>query len=465
MKKVFIVMTVLSITIMLLAGCATSESAQTPDQTAPTITAPAPGQESPDSTPAPDQETPSTDPTPATPVKSPRAESATGTLTILVTDAPSYVVENVTVHFSGVEVHKAADGTEGGGQWIEVPLAAPDGQTFDDSYQIILSETMGYVTLAQGQVPAGKYTQIRVYMESEEEIEGEETGAWVSYFPDPADPETTKRVPAKLPSETLKFVRPFEVLPAADDGEGEGAKTDIELDFDLQKSVVFTGATQSEDPKVIVKPVVKLTVTMGDGECDTDAELILENKDPDSDWAIIDEDGDEVYGNEDEQDVYGVLHYSTEGEVFCYDFQGFNLDLLDPDGDGNWSLIYYADFYEDDPQDRYTTWGGNYPGALIASGLASDGYLELEGSINLREDLEASGVDLPWPPDGNIEDYAYDGEPDNYAHAHGAKIWLVPSDYYNPETFKVTDWMPASFLFETDLITFDDTDNESEPLE
>jgi len=176
MKKVFIVMTVLSITIMLLAGCATSESAQTPDQTAPTITAPAPGQESPDSTPAPDQETPSTDPTPATPVKSPRAESATGTLTILVTDAPSYVVENVTVHFSGVEVHKAADGTEGGGQWIEVPLAAPDGQTFDDSYQIILSETMGYVTLAQGQVPAGKYTQIRVYMESEEEIEGEETG-------------------------------------------------------------------------------------------------------------------------------------------------------------------------------------------------------------------------------------------------------------------------------------------------
>jgi hypothetical protein len=460
MKKVFTLITVLSITVMLLAGCAAPESAQTPDQTAPTITTPAPGQESPDSTPAPDQETPSTDPTPAQPVKSPGAESATGTLTVLVTDAPSYVVNNVTVHFSRVEIHRSADGSGGDVGWIEVPLAAPDGQTFDDSYQIILSETMGYVTLAQGQVPAGKYTQIRVYMESEPETEGEETGTWVAYT-DPADPENEKRVEAKLASETLKFIRPFEVLPAADDGEGEGANTDIELDFDLQKSVVFTGATQSEDPKVIVKPVIKLAITMGggDGDCDTDAELILENKDPDSDWAIIDEDGDEVYGNEDEQDIYGLLSYNTEGDEFCYDFKGYGLYDIE------YSLIYYADFYEDDPEDRITTWGGNYPGALIASGFASDGYLELEGSINLREDLEASGIDLPWQPDGNIEDYAYDGEPDYYAHAHGAKIWLVPSDYYDPDTFEVTDWVPASFLFETDLITFDDTDNESEPLE
>jgi hypothetical protein len=467
MKKIFIFITVLSITTMLLAGCTTSESAPTPDQPAPIIT-PAPGQETSDSTPAPDQTTPGPGQTPTPTTPPPSSVPSTGTLTVLVTDAPSYVVNNVTVHFSGVEVHRAADGSGGDVGWISLNLYEPDDLTFDTTQTVNLNPQMGYVKLAQGQVPAGKYTQIRVYMESEPETEGEETGTWVAYT-DPADPENEKRVEAKLASETLKFIRPFEVLPAADDGEDEGAKTDIELDFDLQKSVVFTGATQSEDPKVIVKPVVKLTVTMGDGECDTDAELILENKDPDSDWAIIDEDGDEVYGNEDEQDVYGVLHYSTEGEVFCYDFQGFNLDLLDPDGDGNWSLIYYADY-----EDRFNEWGGDNPGALIASGTAVDGTLTLVGSINLREDLtEDLGMDLPHPDDANSYywNYADDTDPnytgDGYDTAYGAKIWLVPSDYYDPDpdAFKVTDWMPASFLFETDLITFDDTDNEYEPLE
>jgi hypothetical protein len=62
------------------------------------------------------------------------------------------------------------------------------------------------------------------------------------------DPQT---VPAKLPSGTLKFVRPFVVQ--------EGEETRIILDFNLQDSVVFTGS--EKDINVIVKPVVKLSVS------------------------------------------------------------------------------------------------------------------------------------------------------------------------------------------------------------
>ena len=432
MKRITIFLTILVVVATLFAGCAQSETPSiTPDQTTPE-TAPTPGLTTPDATPAPD-----TTAQPSSP------EASTGTLTVLVTDAPKYEVVNVVVHFLKVEVHKAGDGQGGEGGWMEIPLADPDGQTFDNSQQITLSPTMGSVTLAQDQVEAGiKYTQIRVYMD-----EGEGKGVTVTYIPDPEDLDEndepkTKTVEAKLPSGELKFVRPFEVA--------EDAETEILLDFDLQKSVVFTGASQSEDVKVIVKPVVKLQVTILGGKCETDAELRLENKDPENNWEIIDD------------EIYGVLQYSTEGDMFCYDFQGYGLD------DTEYSLIYYADH-----MDRFTNWGGDNPGALIANGSAVDGTLTLSGSVNLREDLDADGIDLPHPDDANSSYYNYKdpGDPpeytgDGYSLAHGAKIWLVPSECYDSTNFRIYEdkWQPDRFLFETDLITFDDTDNEYEPL-
>ncbi len=242
MKRVMVVLTVLVVVTVLFAGCAQSDAPSlTPDQTTPE-TAPTSGLTTPDATPAPGST--------AQPASH---EASTGTLTILVTDAPKYEVVNVVVHFLKVEVHKAADGQDGEGEWIEIPLADPDSQTFDNSRQITLSPTMGNVTLAQDQVEAGnKYTQIRVYMD-----EGEGKGATVTYIPDPEDLDEndepkTKTVEAKLPSGELKFVRPFEVA--------EDTETQLLLDFDLQKSVVFTGASQSEDLKIIVKPVVKLSI-------------------------------------------------------------------------------------------------------------------------------------------------------------------------------------------------------------
>jgi len=158
--------------------------------------------------------------------------------------------------------------------------------------------------------------------------------------------------------------------------------------------------------------------------------LVLENKDSTT-WQVTDD------------DRYGKLFYNASGDEFEYIFCGCGLEE-----DIAYSLIYYADF-----EDRYVQWGGNNPGALITE-MTTDGCgsVFVAGSIDLE-------MDLPSEPDKNIDVHSYNGPPDNYAHEHGAKIWLVPSDYYDAGAKKVDTWSPDDFLFETDLIWYEDTDD------
>jgi hypothetical protein len=272
MKSIVVFLAILVVVTLLFAGCAQPGTSNiTPDQTTPAAE-PTPGSTTPGETPA----TGST----AQPASQ---EASTGTLTVLVTDAPNYEVVNVVIHFLKVEVHRSADGEEGGGEWVEIPLADPDGQTFDNSLQMTLSPTMGNVTLAQSQLEVGyKYTQIRVYMD-----EGEGKGVTVTYIPDPEDLDEndepkTETVEAKLPSGTLKFVSPFEVI--------EDADIQLLLDFDLQQSVVFTGATQSEDVKVIVKPVVKLSIEYEEAPGTVSGKVTDDSENPIAEAEVIIED-------------------------------------------------------------------------------------------------------------------------------------------------------------------------------
>lgn len=157
-----------------------------------------------------------------------------------------------------------------------------------------------------------------------------------------------------------------------------------------------------------------------------DSTLLLENKD--AAWDIIPGDS-----------IQGTLQYNKIGSTF-----DFNLSATGLEVNTDYSLIYYAD----DPVDRFTNWGGNNPGALIGTYASDDsGVLAFSGSKDL-------GINLPCLPDGNISVYDYSGAPDNYAHAHGAKIWVVPSADYDATDKKVTTWAPADFLFETDLIHY-----------
>ncbi len=155
-------------------------------------------------------------------------------------------------------------------------------------------------------------------------------------------------------------------------------------------------------------------------------------------WEVVGEGG-----------AWGKLVYNLSGPTFDYLFNGHRLDP-----DREYCLIYYADYYESNLNDRFTTWGGNYPGALIARGTTNrGGNLHLVGSVELD-------MNLPSPEDGNAEEYDYSGEPDYYTNAHGAKIWLVPAEYYAEEEKQVTTWEPDSFLFESDLIHYTDIDLE-----
>ena len=218
MKRGFVFLMVLAVAAMLLAGCAI------------------PGASS--SIPGPTAQPPSPGP-------------STGTIKVLVTDAPGYSVTSVKVWFSEVWLHKA-DGQGGAGGWIPLTIIDDTDVTFDTDRMIDLAELDGAddaVLLAETQIEEGMegwYNQIRVIM-------NEDLGVKVDYT-DP-DENTYTDVAAKLPSGKLRFVRLFEVVADGD--------TEILLDFDLEKSVVFTGASQSDKVKVIIKPVVKLSIQQG----------------------------------------------------------------------------------------------------------------------------------------------------------------------------------------------------------
>jgi hypothetical protein len=137
--------------------------------------------------------------------------------------------------------------------------------------------------------------------------------------------------------------------------------------------------------------------------------LYLYEKDPDT-WEIVD------------GGAWGKMKYKLAGRTFRFVFNGHGLEPKT-----EYSLIYYAD-----------PWPGNNPGALIASGTSNrGGNIHLAGSPDL-------GMDLPDAADENYPD--------------GAKIWLVLSDDYDETNTKMADWNPTEYLFEHNLITFDDTD-------
>jgi hypothetical protein len=310
MKRIMAFLTAFMLIAVLFAGCAQPGTSHiTPDQTTP-ATEPTPGSTTPGETPATGSMT-----------QTASQEMSTSTLKVLVTDAPNYEVVNVVVHFQKVEVHRSADGQEGGGEWVEIPLADPDSQTFDNSLQITLSPTMGNVILAQGQVEVGNhYTQIRVYM-----AEGEGKGVTVTYIPDPEDLDEndnpkTETVEAKLPSGTLKFVSPFEVT---EDGE-----TQLLLDFDLQQSVVFTGATQSEDVKVIVKPVVKLSIEYEEAQGTVSGKVTDDSENPIVEAEVIVEDT-ALSATTDENGEYTIADVPVGTYTVTASAEGYEPDSQD----------------------------------------------------------------------------------------------------------------------------------------
>jgi len=143
-----------------------------------------------------------------------------GTIQVLVTDPPlPQAIDSVIVEVARIQVHLAAGSDS---KWVTI---------VDETVSFDLMELVGgkEVSLGSNEVNAGTYTQVRMDITHATVIVGE----------DEHD--------AFVPSDRLKFVRPFQVQ--------ENGTTTLLLDFDGQRSINVTGKG-----RYMLKPVVTLLV-------------------------------------------------------------------------------------------------------------------------------------------------------------------------------------------------------------
>ena len=155
---------------------------------------------------------------------------ATGGLDLRVTDAPPEGVTRIDITVGSVEVHRADAEEEEG--WIDVfPISTSTPQTL--TFDLVEVTGIEGVLTQLEEFEVGKYTQIRMDVVTVSvTLNGEVKEA-------------------RVPSDKLKVVRPFDVEA--------GQTTVLTLDFDADKSVVITGAGN-----VQFKPTVKLLVRKED---------------------------------------------------------------------------------------------------------------------------------------------------------------------------------------------------------
>ncbi|MCF7835783.1 MAG: hypothetical protein K9M15_01545 [Candidatus Marinimicrobia bacterium] len=234
---------------------------------------------------------------------------------------------------------------------------------------------------------------------------------------------------------------------------------DVEKDYIIGNSPAIAGNTYTENYNLKNKSVTTAPVKfvtnqckVGGGHCNDESNneegvetsywstVELSQKDTTT-WQVITGGGE------------GTLNYELVSNTFNYEFDATGLDA-----NTEYSLVYYAD-----KQDRFENWGGDAPGALIAEFTTdSDGVIAFtEGSKNLK-------MDLPHTDDWNgSADANYCGNNngfDSYDLCRGAKIWLVHSSDYDAIA-KTVSWDNfGDYLYETDLIAYDDANAGGEAL-
>lgn len=135
--------------------------------------------------------------------------------------------------------------------------------------------------------------------------------------------------------------------------------------------------------------------------------LYFFEKDPET-WEVVD------------GGARGKMKYNLTGYEFDFVFNGH---ALEPDYD--YTLIYYPD-----------PWPGD---GLICLG---EGTADYDGNVHIKNVINT----------GSMPSMADENYPD------GAKIWLVLSNDIDCAAQSMFGWNPMEYLFEYDLMTFEDID-------
>jgi hypothetical protein len=165
--------------------------------------------------------------------------SSTGTLSVAMTDAPACGYEHVFVTVEKVRVHESADAEEGDGGWHEIVV--------DPAKRIdLLTLTNGVLEeLGQTDLPAGTYTQMRLFLASNAVTPMANTvvptGASEIELTTPSGQQTGLKMNLDVTVEPDKVAK-------------------VVIDFDACKSVVKAG----NSGQYLLKPVLRAITIIND---------------------------------------------------------------------------------------------------------------------------------------------------------------------------------------------------------
>ena len=145
-------------------------------------------------------------------------------VTIRLTDSPFSDAKALLVTFSEVSVHRADPG-----EWTTIPFTAGASRTCDLKQLEGVDDLLGV-----GQLPVGKYTQIRLTVRSAE-LFFENPSSGAACAPQIARP-TGRNAPVDVPSGQVKLNNEFTLTSAG---------STIVLDFDGDQSIHQTGSGNS----------------------------------------------------------------------------------------------------------------------------------------------------------------------------------------------------------------------------
>jgi hypothetical protein len=164
-----------------------------------------------------------------------------GTLRMSMTDAPSCGFDAVNVTVEKVRVHQSGGAADGDAGWSEIVVSPPK------RVDLLTLQNGVLLELGQTQLPAGRYTQLRLVLA--------ENGSGASAFANSVVPTGGTETPLTTPSANQSGLKLNTSIDVAAD-----QIADYVIDFDACKSVVKRGNSGQYN----LKPVLRVTPRLSD---------------------------------------------------------------------------------------------------------------------------------------------------------------------------------------------------------